>query len=81
MTVRACRGIQKLISPLVGEFMAEMIIKSQCRTMGIKPDEIRSEHIDTLSKKISTTLAFHGHRDQAETIEKRIGYLQNLGKK
>ena len=60
--------IEHLLSPLVGEFIAKMAVKSQCKSIGITPDNIQRQNLETLSKKIGDALAFHGHKDEANKI-------------
>jgi hypothetical protein len=52
-----------------------MAVKSQCKSLGIIPDEIKQKNLDALSKKIGDALAFHGHKDEANKI---IGMIKNL---
>jgi hypothetical protein len=64
--------IERLLSPMVGDFIAKMAIKSQCKSLGITPENIRPTHLEALSKKIGDALAFHGHQDEAGSIVKKI---------
>lgn len=67
--------IERLLSPLVGEFIAKMALKSQCKSLGITPDGIGPGHLDALSKKIGDALAFHGHKNEAASIVKKISTM------
>lgn len=67
--------IERLLAPLVGEFIAKMAVKSQCKSLGITPDDIGPHHLEDLSKKIGQALSFHGHREQAEKIVQMIKRL------
>ncbi|MCK4790299.1 MAG: hypothetical protein KAV87_41565 [Desulfobacteraceae bacterium] len=60
--------IERLLSPLIGDFMAKMAMKSQCKGLGITPDEIGPQHLDDLAKKIGEALAFHGHKEETDRI-------------
>jgi hypothetical protein len=60
--------IEALLSPLVGGFMAKMALKSQCKSIGITPEEIGPQHLGALSKKIGDALAFHGHKGEADRV-------------
>jgi hypothetical protein len=64
--------IEALLSPMVGGFMAKMALKSQCKSLGITPDEIGRQHLDALSKKIGDALAFHGHKGEADRVVAKI---------
>ena len=64
--------IEKLLEPLVGGFVGKMAVKSQCKSLGITPDEIGPQHLDQLSKKIGAALSSQGHSDQAESIIRKI---------
>jgi hypothetical protein len=64
--------IEAFLSPLVGDFIAKMALKSQCKSLGITPDQITPQNLDALSKKIGDALAFHGHQNEVDMIVKRI---------
>jgi hypothetical protein len=49
-----------------------MAVKSQCKSLGITPNEIGQRDLDALSKKIGDALAFHGHKDEADKIVRMI---------
>ena len=68
--------IERLLSPLVGDFVGKMAIKSQCKSLGIGPEDIGPQHLDALSKKIGNALAFHGHKTEADRIVQRIKSLR-----
>jgi hypothetical protein len=67
--------IERLLSPLVGDFVAKMAVKSQCKSLGITPDQIARQNLAELSKKIGDALAFHGHKSEANKI---VGIIKNL---
>jgi hypothetical protein len=67
--------IEQLLSPLVGDFIAKMAVKSQCKSLGITPENIQPQNLEALSKKIGDALAFHGHKDEAVKIVKTIKSL------
>jgi hypothetical protein len=69
------KKIEQLLSPLVGEFIAKMAVKSQCKSIGITPDNIQQQNLETLSKKIGDALAFHGHKDEANKI---VAAIKNM---
>jgi len=64
--------IEALLSPLIGDFLAKMAVKSQCKSLGITPEDIGQQHLDPLAKKISDALAFQGHKDGIDKIVQRI---------
>ena len=64
--------IEKLLEPLVGGFVGKMAVKSQCKSLGITPDEIGPQHLEPLSKKIGAALASQGHSAEADTIIRKI---------
>jgi hypothetical protein len=67
--------IERLLSPLIGDFIAKMAVKSQCKSLGITPDQISAQHLDPLSKKIGDALAFHGHKGEASNIIRKIASM------
>ena len=60
--------IENLLSPLVGDLMAKMALKSQCKSLGILPEEIGLQHLEPLAMKIGFALGIHGHRDKTDKI-------------
>jgi len=64
--------IEAFLSPMVGDFIAKMALKSQCKSLGITPEQITPQYLDALSKKIGDALAFHGHQQEVDMIVKRI---------
>ena len=72
MANRFAQNIEKLLEPLVGGFVGKMAVKSQCKSLGITPDDIGPQHLDALSKKIGAALAFHGHKSEADSIVRKI---------
>jgi hypothetical protein len=77
--------IEALLSPLVGDLMAKMALRSQCKSLGILPEEIDIQHLDMLATKIGFALGIHGHREKAEMIVSTIkdmssGVLEQRGK-
>ena len=75
--------IEELLSPLVGDLMAKMALKSQCKSLGIIPDEIAPQHLDQLASKIGFALSIQGHKDDAEHIISTINSMSSdeLGKR
>ena len=72
MANRFADSIEKLLSPLVGDFVAKMAVKSQCRAIGITPEDIGPQHLPDLARKIGAALAFQGKKAEAEGIVKKI---------
>jgi hypothetical protein len=64
--------IEDLLSPMVGDFIAKMALKSQCKSLGITPDQIGPQHLDDLSDKVGQALSFHGHKEDVEKISALI---------
>ena len=63
--------------------MAKMALKSQCKSLGIVPDEIAPQHLDQLASKIGFALSIQGHKDDAENIISTINSISSneLGKR
>jgi hypothetical protein len=64
--------IKKVISPLVGDFIAKKAVESQCKAIGITPDTINAQHLDALAAKFQNAMAFYGYKNEAENIAKAI---------
>ena len=75
MANRFAQNIEKLLEPLVGGFVGKMAIKSQCKSLGISPDDIGPQHLDALSKKIGAALSSQGHASEADSIIRKIKSL------
>lgn len=69
--------IENLLSPLVGDLMAKMALKSQCKSLGIVPEEIAPQHLDQLASKIGFALSIQGHKDDAENIISTINGMSS----
>ena len=72
MANRFAESIEKLLSPLVGGFVAKMAVKSQCRAIGITPEDIGPQHLSELAQKIGAAIAFQGKKAEADGIVKKI---------
>jgi hypothetical protein len=67
--------IERILTPVVGGFVAKITVRSQCKSLGITPDEIGIQHLDKLSGKIGAALAFHGHKQEADKITGIIKHM------
>ena len=76
MANRFAESIEKLLAPIVGDFVARMAVKSQCRAIGITPEDIGPQHLPDLAKKIGATLAFQGKKVEAESIARKINSMR-----
>lgn len=72
MANRFAEQIEAILTPLVGEFVAKMAVKSQCKSLGIAPEDIGVQHLEPLSKKIGAALAFHGKDAESQVIITKI---------
>lgn len=72
MANRFAESIERLLAPLVGDFVAKMAVKSQCNALGITPDDIGPQHLPQLAKKIGDALAFQGKKAEADGITRKI---------
>ena len=72
MANRFAEQIESLLTPLLGDFMAKMAVKSQCRSLGITPEDIGAQHLEELSGKVGQALAFHGKKEESDRIVRKI---------
>ena len=75
MPNRFSEQIEQILAPVVGDFMAKMAVKAQCKSLGITPDNITIAHLPDLAQKIGDAMAFMGKREQSESI---VGRIQGL---
>jgi hypothetical protein len=61
--------IEKLLEPIVGDFIAKAAVKAQCKSIGTTPDDLNPQHLEALSKKIEAAIKIYGH-DATEIGEK-----------
>ncbi|MCK5038182.1 MAG: hypothetical protein KAS16_03695 [Thermoplasmata archaeon] len=72
MTNHFSEQIESLLTPLLGNFMATMAVKSQCRSLGITPEDIGAQHLEELSGKVGQALAIHGNKEETDRIIRKI---------
>ena len=69
--------IVEILEPVVGKNMAIASVKTQCKKMGISPEELSKGHIDELLKYLQPAIkvfAGHGH---LERIIENINQLKS----
>ena len=76
MPNRFSENIENLLAPVVGDFMAKMAVKAQCKSLGITPEPIELQHLPALAQKIGDAMAFMGKREQSESIVNKIKGLR-----
>jgi hypothetical protein len=57
------KKIEKLLEPIVGDFIAKAAVKAQCKSIGTTPDDLQTYHLEPLSKKIESALRIYGYED------------------
>ncbi len=63
--------IIELLAPAIGKNMASASVKSNCKKMGITPEELSSKHIDQFIKNITPGLnVFAGNEFSEQTAAK-----------
>lgn len=66
--------IVEMLEPIVGKNMAIASVKTQCKKIGIEPENLSKEHIDTLIKYLQPAVkvfAGQAHTDRViENIKK-----------
>lgn len=61
MANELAQNIEKLLEPIVGDFIAKAAVKAQCKSIGTTPDELGPQHLEALSKKIEAAIKIYGH--------------------
>jgi hypothetical protein len=63
--------IVEILEPVVGKNMAIASVKTQCKKIGVSPEELSKEHIDNLIKNLQPAIkVFAGHGHMERIIEK-----------
>lgn len=68
--------IERLISPIVGDFIAKITLNFQCRALNIEAENVGPEHLEELSHKIGHALEVQGKQKEAEEIAEKIRNLR-----
>ncbi len=67
--------IESLLTPLVGDFMSKMAVKSQCKKLGITPEQISKQHLDGLAKQIGLAISINVDKP---TVDKIVNQIKSL---
>ena len=63
MSNELAKKIEKILEPIVGDFIAKAAVKAQCKSIGTTPDDLQTYHLEPLSKKIESALRIYGYED------------------
>lgn len=63
MSNELAKKIEKILEPIVGDFIAKAAVKAQCKSIGTTPDDLQPYHLEPLSKKIESALRIYGYED------------------
>ncbi len=61
MANELAQRIEKLLEPIIGDFIAKAAVKAQCRAIGTTPDELTVNDLDPLSRRIEAAIKIYGH--------------------
>ncbi|MBN2335450.1 hypothetical protein JXL21_07790 [Candidatus Bathyarchaeota archaeon] len=67
--------IEALLTPLVGDFMSKMAVKSQCKKLGITPEQIAKQHLDPLAAQIGAAISINVDKP---TVDKIVTQIKSL---
>ncbi len=79
--LEAFEAIQSVIAPYIGETMAGAAIRAQCSSLGFEPEEIDSENIGSLIRRLSQGLRVFLGAKQTETVVREIQWRLGDGGK
>ncbi|MBN2744078.1 hypothetical protein LX69_01861 [Breznakibacter xylanolyticus] len=68
--------IHEIMLPLVGEFMAGGVLKTQSKNIGISEDDIKPEHIPSLAEAIKKGLTLFLGSDVANKVCDQIKMIK-----
>jgi hypothetical protein len=68
------RKVVNIMSREMGQ-LGKFIVQKQCKDLAIDPDEIRDEHLGTLSKALAKVMVTFGGEAKAQTVEREIKKL------
>jgi hypothetical protein len=66
------REVEKLLSGVLGEFIAMATVKKNCELIGTTPDAITSDHLPELAEKIERSIAFFTDKETGRSLAEKV---------
>jgi hypothetical protein len=69
--------IVEMLEPVVGKNMAIASVKTQCKKIGVSPEELSKEHIDDMIKNLQPAIKVFAGQGHTERIIEKIKQLKS----
>jgi hypothetical protein len=69
---KLAQEIEKMLSDILGEFIAKATVKKNCELIGATPDTITVSQLPELAEKIEKSVAFFSKDTSASDVKERI---------
>lgn len=70
------QDIERMLSSVMGDFIATATLKKNCELIGTSPDNLSVAELPALSEKIEKSIAFFNNADTAKEIAEKIKSLR-----
>ncbi|WP_292469620.1 hypothetical protein [Methanolobus sp.] len=68
--------VVSLLEPHIGKTMAQASVKTQCKKIGITPEQLSSAHLNEFTKYLQAGLNLFVGNEKAELITKKIEQMK-----
>lgn len=72
MSNKLAQEIERMLSDILGEFIAKATVKKNCELIGATPDTITASQLPELAEKIEKSVAFFSKDTSASDVKERI---------
>lgn len=68
--------VVSLLEPHIGKIMAKASVKTQCKKIGITPEQLSSAHLKEFTEQLESGLVVFVGNEKAEVIIKKIEQMK-----
>jgi len=68
--------IDRMLSSVMGDFIATATLKKNCELIGTSPDNLSAAELPALAEKIEKSIAFFNNADTARELAEKIKALR-----
>lgn len=72
MANKLAQEIEKILSEILGEFIAKATVKKNCELIGTTPDTLTVDQLPELADKIDKSVAFFSGEGDASGVAEKI---------
>jgi hypothetical protein len=69
---KLAQEIEKILSDILGEFIAKATVKKNCELIGTTPDTLTADQLPELAEKIDKSVAFFSGEGEASGVGDKI---------